>query len=134
MIVTKPADFRMNQKDFFQKAYEGETVIISRPRNENVVMISEKEYNKLLREKRLMMYFLGLKTSGRLNDEEESIAAEGIYGALGGEVIKMYPKDKEDYLERIDRSLKELEEGKTMDAKKALELICSEIHRESEDY
>ena len=40
------------------------------------------------------------------------------------------PKDKEDYLERIDRSLKELEEGKTMDAKKALELICSEIENE----
>ena len=130
MIVTKPADFRMNQKFFFEKAYDDEPVTISRPRNENVVIISEKTYNRLLRENRLMMYYIDLKNSGILNAEEEKAVSEGIYGALGGKIIQMHPKNEEDYLERIDKSLRELEAGKTMDAKKALELICSEIENE----
>lgn len=60
MVVTKPADFRMNQKEFFQKAYEGEAVIISRPRNENVVMISVDEYNELRFAKRMYAYCDGI--------------------------------------------------------------------------
>ena len=60
MIVTKPADFRMNQKEFFQKAYEGEPVIISRPRNENVVILSVDEFNRLQFSKRMYAYCDGL--------------------------------------------------------------------------
>jgi antitoxin YefM len=30
----------------------GETVIVSRPRSENVVMLSEKDYNEIIRAKR----------------------------------------------------------------------------------
>ena len=34
-----------------------------------------------------------------------------------------------DYLERIDKSLKEIDEGKTMDSREAVEMICSEIEK-----
>lgn len=49
MVVTKPADIRKEQKKYFSIAYQGEPVIVSRPRNENVVVISEDEYNRLMK-------------------------------------------------------------------------------------
>ena len=39
-------------KTLCDKVFNGETLIISRPKNENVVMISEKEYNEMLKAKR----------------------------------------------------------------------------------
>lgn len=47
MINVKAADLRKNQKEYLDKAYDGETVLVERPQGRNVVMISEKEYNEL---------------------------------------------------------------------------------------
>ena len=52
MLAVKSMDVRDNFKNFCEKVINGETLIISRPKNENVVMISEAEYNKMMKAKR----------------------------------------------------------------------------------
>ena len=47
MLAVKRMDVRENFKALCDKVFQGETLIISRPKNENVVMISEKEYNEM---------------------------------------------------------------------------------------
>ena len=69
MIATKQVDLRANLKKYFDIAFSGEPVIVSRKQNKNVVVISESEYNELQRAKRNAEY---LK---RLN---ESITGNGI--------------------------------------------------------
>lgn len=41
MLAVKSMDVRDNFKSFCDKVFCGETLIISRPKNENVVMMSE---------------------------------------------------------------------------------------------
>ncbi len=71
MIATKPAELRMNLKDYLQKAHDGEVVIVSRPRNENTIIISEEKYNRLMQERRLMAYYLKMKESGKMTKNED---------------------------------------------------------------
>lgn len=52
MLVVKSMDVRDNFKNLCDKVFNGETLIISRPKNENVVMLSEVEYNEMLKAKR----------------------------------------------------------------------------------
>jgi len=52
MLAVKSMDVRDNFKNLCDKVFNGETLIISRPKNENVVMLSEKEYNEMLKAKR----------------------------------------------------------------------------------
>ncbi len=127
MIVTKPADFRAKQKEFFQKAYEGEVVVVSRPRNENTVIINQDAYNRLMQERRIMAYYMGLKKIGKLGKDEEFHMTEIIEKIFNAEIIPFTPKTEKEYFERIDKSLKDVEEGRTQDAKEALKEICSEI-------
>ena len=47
MLAVKSMDVRDNFKSLCDKVFRGETLIISRPKNENVVMLSEYEYNEL---------------------------------------------------------------------------------------
>ncbi|MCD8018476.1 MAG: type II toxin-antitoxin system Phd/YefM family antitoxin [Clostridiales bacterium] len=47
MLAVKSMNIRDNFKSWCDEAIKGETIIISRPQNKNVVMISESEYNKL---------------------------------------------------------------------------------------
>ena len=46
MLAVKSMDVRDNFKSLCDKVFRGETLIISRPKNENVVMLSEAEYNE----------------------------------------------------------------------------------------
>lgn len=73
MIATKPIEFRSNLKKYMDDAYQGEPVVVVRPRNENVVVVSEQDYNALLK-----------------------------------------AKANAEYLARLDRSLDELKQGKTI--------------------
>lgn len=50
MLATKPTDIRNNQKDYFDRAYDGETVVVTRPGNRNVYVLGEREYNELVKE------------------------------------------------------------------------------------
>lgn len=47
MLAVKSVNVRDNFKEWCDKISMGETVVISRPRNENIYMISEAEYNAL---------------------------------------------------------------------------------------
>ena len=56
MLAVKSMDLRENFKSLCDKVFGGETLIISRPKNENVVMISEKEYNEMMKAKKNAEY------------------------------------------------------------------------------
>ena len=56
MLAVKSMDVRDNFKTFCDKVFKGETLIVSRPKNENIVMISEVEYNEIMKAKRNAEY------------------------------------------------------------------------------
>ncbi len=69
MIATKQMDLRANIKKYFDIAFNGEPVIVSRKENKNVVVISEKEYNELQKAKRNAEYLAMLdKSHGQLEN------------------------------------------------------------------
>ena len=47
MIAIKTADLTQDFKKIADRIVAGETVLVSRPRNENLVVITEREYNEL---------------------------------------------------------------------------------------
>lgn len=63
MLAVKSMDVRDNFKSFCDKVFNGETLIISRPKNENIVMLSEYEYNEIMKAKRNADYLLMLDKS-----------------------------------------------------------------------
>lgn len=52
MLAVKSANIRDNFKEWCDRISMGETVVISRPQNKNIYMISENEYNELTKAKR----------------------------------------------------------------------------------
>lgn len=63
MLAVKSMDVRDNFKSLCDKVFNGETLIISRPKNENVVMLSETEYNNIMKAKRNAEYLAMLDRS-----------------------------------------------------------------------
>lgn len=63
MIATKQMELRANIKKYFDLAFSGEPVIVSRKENKNVVVISEAEYNELQKARRNAAYFAHLDRS-----------------------------------------------------------------------
>lgn len=63
MLAVKGMDVRNNFKEWCNKAVGGETIIVSRPKNENVVIVSEQEYNELQKAKRNAEYLAKLDRS-----------------------------------------------------------------------
>ena len=63
MLAGKSMDVRNNFKSLCDKVFKGETLIISRPKNENVVMLSETEYNDIMKAKRNAEYLAMLDKS-----------------------------------------------------------------------
>ena len=63
MLAVKSMDVRDNFKSLCDKVFNGETLIISRPKNENVVMLSETEYNNIMKAKRNAEYLAMLDKS-----------------------------------------------------------------------
>lgn len=63
MLAVKSMDVRDNFKKLCDKVFGGETLIISRPKNENVVMLSETEYNEIMKAKRNADYLAMLDRS-----------------------------------------------------------------------
>ena len=74
MIATKQMDVRANIKKYFDMAFDGETVIVSRKENKNVVIISEAEYNELARAKRNEEYLAKLDESLKQGEDEKTIS------------------------------------------------------------
>lgn len=63
MLAVKGMDVRNNFKEWCNKVVGGETIIVSRPKNENVVIVSEQEYNELQKAKRNAEYLAMLDES-----------------------------------------------------------------------
>lgn len=56
MLAVKSMDVRDNFKNLCDLVFKGETLVISRPKNENVVMLSEQEYNEMVKVKKNAEY------------------------------------------------------------------------------
>lgn len=56
MLAIKPMDMRDNFKAYCEKVILGETIIVSRKNNENIVILSEKEYNEIIKNKKNTEY------------------------------------------------------------------------------
>ena len=63
MLAVKSMDVRGNFKSFCDKVFAGETLIVSRPKNQNVVMMSEAQYNDIMKAKRNTEYLTMLDKS-----------------------------------------------------------------------
>ena len=63
MIATKPMDLRANLKNYLDNAFNGEPVIVSRKNNRNVVIVSEQDYNDMMKAKRNAEYLAMLAQS-----------------------------------------------------------------------
>lgn len=63
MLAVKSMDVRDNFKTLCDKIFHGETLIVSRPKNENIVMMSESEYNELIKAKKNAEYLAMLDKS-----------------------------------------------------------------------
>lgn len=71
MIAAKQMDVRANIKKYFDMAFDGEPVIVSRKENKNVVIISEAEYNEMAKARRNAEYLAMIdKRLERLNNGE----------------------------------------------------------------
>lgn len=73
MIATKQMDLRANLKKYFDIAFSGEPVIVSRKKNENVVVISETQYNDLQKAKRTTEYLKRLENSISQLEQKKTI-------------------------------------------------------------
>ena len=74
MIATKPLDLRSNLKKYMDFAFKGEPVVIARPKNENVVMVSEKDYNELMKSKQNAEYLEHLDHSREQLGKKQTIS------------------------------------------------------------
>ena len=63
MLAVKSMDVRDNFKSLCDMVFNGETLIISRPKNENIVMLSEHEYNEMMKAKRNSDYLVMIDQS-----------------------------------------------------------------------
>lgn len=73
MLAVKSMDVRDNFKEWCNKVINGETLIVSRPKSENVVIVSEEEYNNLLKAKRNEEYLKKLDRSFAQLDKGEVV-------------------------------------------------------------
>jgi antitoxin YefM len=74
MVALKAIDVKNNFKEICSKIINGEIIMLSRPRNQNVVMLSESEYNELAKAKRNLDYLTKLENS--INETKVRFAAE----------------------------------------------------------
>ncbi len=65
MLAVKAIDVKNNFKSICSQVFRGETIMLSRPKNQNVVMISEAEYNRLEKARRNLEYLKMLDESDK---------------------------------------------------------------------
>lgn len=63
MTATITTELKANLKFYIDKAVDGDSVIITRPKKKNAVLIGEDEYNELLRIKQNADYLYKMNTS-----------------------------------------------------------------------
>lgn len=78
MLAVKSMDVRDNFKSLCDKVFQGETLIISRPKNENVVMMSENKYNEIIKAKKNAEY-LSMLDKSMAEAEKGGIVTRDIF-------------------------------------------------------
>ena len=63
LTATVATDLKANLKFYIDKAVNGDSVIITRPKRKNALLISEEEYNELQRIKQNADYMFKMNTS-----------------------------------------------------------------------
>ena len=63
MVAVKGGDVRQKFKNYCDIVHSGEILIISRPKNQNIVMLSEAKYNELMKRQRNAEYLEKLERS-----------------------------------------------------------------------
>ena len=63
ITVAKQADIRANMKKYFDLAYEGETIVVPRKEDRNIVILSETEYKRMDKARRNAEYLTMLEES-----------------------------------------------------------------------
>ena len=74
MLAVKSVNVRDNFREWCDKIVNGETVVISRPHNENIYMINETEYNALQKAKRNAEYLAVIEESLSQLERGETIS------------------------------------------------------------
>lgn len=74
MLAVKSVNVQDNFKEWCDKISMGETVVISRPRNENIYMISETEYKALQKAKRNAEYLSKIDKSVENHEKGDTIS------------------------------------------------------------
>ncbi len=74
MLAVKSVNVRDNFKEWCDKISMGETVVISRPRNENIYMINEAEYYALQKAKRNAEYLAKINASIENHEKGDTIS------------------------------------------------------------
>ena len=74
MLAVKSMNVRENFKEWCNQVINGETLIVSRPKNENVVIVSEKEYNELMKAKRNAEYMTKINESVENHKKGDTIS------------------------------------------------------------
>ena len=94
MLAVKSVKCRDNFKEWCDKISMGETVVISRPRNENIYMINEAEYNALQKAKRNAEYLAMLDESVAQFERGETISFyAGRITSNGSRGLETHRKD-----------------------------------------
>ena len=73
MIALKTTDIRNDFKKISKLIFTGERVLISRPHNENLVILSEKEYNELEKIRRNNEYLTKIDMSMEQLSQDRTI-------------------------------------------------------------
>ena len=97
MTAIKGTDFKKDFKNVCDRAYNGEAIIITRPHNENVVVVSEKHYSQM---ERVLAYALKI----------QSVLIEQNNGNKSKRTIGMQPSDFGGMSENLDSTLEGLED------------------------
>lgn len=74
MLTVKSVNVRDNFKEWCDKISMGETVVVSRPKNENIYMINEAEYNALQKAKRNAEYMAKIDESVENHKKGDTIS------------------------------------------------------------
>ncbi len=97
MIIAKQMDVRANIKKYFDLAYDVEPVIVPRKQDKNVVILSEREYNRLRQYNRLDAYSQPLT-------EESTTQKRSHNNAEKSSQLKAYNLEKLDSISKFRKN------------------------------
>ena len=102
MLAVKSMDVRENFKALCDKVFRGETLIVSRPKNENIVMMSESEYNEIMKAKRNAEYLAML-------DKSMAEAEAGGFTPTAWQQYTDWQKEDKKIVKRINELIKSID-------------------------